>query len=466
MKISKLELLLPIIILIISWFTWKHIPTLQFIGEGYQYFGVWNWQIIGLRSLPHDLFARLASIVLVPIFRQNTYLYMSFVLLVMLLADLLFYLFVRAATNNKNIALLAAFLYSISFVGKYDMFSNGGYQYFLQRGALMPILLTSLIFLDQYIKKERIIFYLVSISIYISAIFLGFFSSWFLPIMFFYPLSYLKSIKKLWIPVSYVVINFLIVGSSGFVPETSLLKFILNDPNFIPGVLSQLVSVTAVFKSSASTLLIYAIALILIRREKRFFGLMLAFLFALMGMLTINMYLNASAVKGIINSSRYFYYPYVCVAGFWGIFLGHLFYSKRLLTKLLVIGFVIFIFITNYQALQKAIQTHSWNHEANRSALAIIASWSKELKKTPSYVYVPTSLGPYGATFAYNFYSHPEGEFFEERIHPLDIEELTKKGVAPQRLYVLHFDPQKQIVVDKTKESRALLIESYLWQNK
>ncbi len=475
MKFHKLELLLPILVLVATLFTWRHIVTLQFVGEGYQYFAPWTYGLSTRTVYSHDVFAQIASIVTIPIFASNTSYYMIFSVIVMLISDLLFYFLMRVIVNNRVIAFLSAMLFGISVAGKYDMFSNGGYQYFLQRASLLPILLLSFIFLHLFLTKSHKKYLIISVFLYVFAVLMGFFATWFLPFSFFYPLVFLianrvhisRALLKYLSPFIFLASNYLIISSSQFVSDRSFLTFIFEDRNFIPGIIHQLTVMTLPIskfnQASLLCLLIYLFGFIYIfRYNRRLFWISLALFFGTLGSLSFNVFLNFSAVSGTFDSSRYFYYPFLGVASFWGILLGSLLAKRRIvLTRILVIIFVMLIFLSNYALRNKLLAELSWNHAANKRALEIIKSWSRELKKNPSYVYMPTSIGPYGTTFAYQFFSHPDGQFFEERLHPVDFEELYNLHVDPNVLYVMHYEPITQTVIDKTEESRAKLSAIY-----
>lgn len=464
----KAEYIYLVTIFTASILTWKHILTLQFVGEGFQYFAPWTYDLTIMKGMPHDLFARIAATVLVPLFRDQTFLYMSFVLFTMVVADLLFYLLMRVATGNRVISFISALLYSVSFAGKYDMFSNGGYQYFLQRAVLMPILIISLIFLHLYLERDKIYFYFLSLLLNLFAVTLGFFAVWFLPVFVFYPFVKIEklriraTISKLMISLSFIAVNYLMVSGDGIVEGKSMIE-VFTDPKIYSGVLGQISAMSWTLTKINNHLVIagiYTGALTYaFLTNKFYFRVMLAALLSLVGMLAFNVFLNNAAIFSYPYSSRYYYYPYFAVAVFWGVFLGALFTHKNRLFKTAVILIIIFSLFNNNYILQKTLASHSWNQVANKKALDYLKSISPGLKKIPSYVYLPTSLGPYGVHFAYSFYSHPEGQFFEERIHPLNYEELIENKVEPHNLYVLHLDPVRMVVVDKTDESRIKLTE-------
>lgn len=490
-KIKK-EILAIILVIVVIIF-WKHIPFLQFQGEGFTYF---ERDVAKFRSVYppiHDNFARLFFLLAADVFKENVYLYMSFMFLYMILIDIILYLSVRKILDKKTAFMIAAF-FSLSMIANYDIFSSGGYQYFVQRVSPLPLVLIAFVFLNTFLIKPQKKYYLISLFLYLFGIWLGFFSTWFLPAFIFLPLFFIifsKDFKKnifsfFWVPIPFVIGNLLIIRNSGYSsPEYSLFYLLTQRTEFVfNGFLEQLNVVTiplellkviyfflqkvANFSKERSilimgfcTLIIYISATgIILTQKAKVKVIIFCALFTIMSMLIFNLYLNYSAALNVLGSSRYFYYPYIFVAIFWGIFLMTILNFRNFMIKLLgVVIFTIYI-LSNFFSLQNALKEDKWRHEANRETIEFLKVKKDLFQESPYYVYLPSSLGAYGNSYAFRYFSHPDGYFRLESLESIDYKMLADKKVDPGRLYFLHYDPAKQRIVDLTTESRAEYIKT------
>lgn len=486
-RFKRNELIPILILLLLSFFTWRHIPFSQFQGEGFYYFEneVAKFQL----PLQPDIFARFVFLILPSLFQEQVYLYMLFLFFMMLFIDISVYICIRIITDTRLVAFFTTLLFSLSYIGNYDMYLTGGYQYFLQRGVILLPQLFVFTFLILFFNRSSFRYYFLSLGSYFLGLLLGFYSIFFLPVLFFYPLSYiifsLKNIRSIflrvfWTPIPYLVGTILIIRHSKFYsypgeePFFSSLSHLYT--NFL-GLTHQLAVLTLPiggYKWLLDNLHLameLEIILVGIFIVVAYLG---AFLFILKShpkwsilaatsiassivMFLFNLYKNSATVLISFESSRYFYFPFTMVALFWGIFLASIFSSRGLFNKFLVVVFCLLWIFHNNFAIQKAVKTDEWRHNANKVTIEFLQSKSRDLKTDPSYVFLPSNIGPYGAGFAFRYFSHKDGYFKLESLEPPDFEALAKAGVNPQRLYVLHFDPKSQIVVDKTEESRVLL---------
>lgn len=496
MKLNKDFFSLTILILI-TFFFWKNILSIQFQGEGFYYFSkvvpLNNFELV----VTHDTFALLFFNFIEPYFKDNISYYFWFLVIVMLTIDITFFYLIKLITKNGFSALLITTLFSLSFIGKFDMFAGGGYQYFIQRGILLLPMLISLIFLIQYtLKKFQFKFYLLSISTFFLALIMGFFGTWFTPALILYPLFYLafnfKSWRKIFwriffLPFPYLLINiWLIRKNTYFFDDQPLSQFILSHKETIVSRIIQQLSVLtmpvgltewilkAPFLYSPTQLnldknlvvpilslvLIFAYfgAFLFISRFKPQFNVIASTsLTTIIIILVLNLYKNQAQVLASLESSRYFYYPSAFIVIFWGLFFITIFSFKKFkLNSLIFLVYLAWI-IHNYIAIQNTFKDHNWRHKANRDAISIVRYWAPQLKSNPSYVYLPSQLSAYGGYFTHKYYSHPEGKFFIENLTPINYEELIKEGVNPERVYFLHFDPVSKKVIDQTLETRAIL---------
>lgn len=483
-----------LIIILSSILIWKHIPSLQFVGEGFYYFGrepiALNFDL--LLHHDHDLLAKILFNILPPIFQDKVYLYMWFLFLTMIFINSFLYIIVRVVIENELAAFLGAFILSISYVANYDMFSIGGYQYFVQRGILPLFFLPAFCLFILYFKNNfQLKYYAGGLTIYLIGILMGFFGTWFLPFFIFYPLFFLIFnikkgwsiiLKSFWAPIPFIVGNFLIIRSSSFIPQgESFTDFLLYHKGQYLGVLQQLSAMTipvtglnSMVKNffergdliiqgntlnpliGLSVLILYLVALYITwKLNSRYIPLQLTSFSTVVAMLLLNVYLNSAATLTTYGSSRYFYFPYIFLALFWGIFLAVLISSLKKLAVILTLIFIVILSLYNYISIQRNLKVDEPIQNVNKTTIKILRSWAPDFKKTPSIVYIP--LGPYGSEFASRFFGHSDGEFLVEGLEPIDLRALSKKGVSKENLYVLHYDSNSQRVVDKTNEYRALM---------
>lgn len=478
-KFHRNEIIPVLILLLLSAIIWRHIPSLQFQAEGFIYFTPSISAFYTSLPLPFDLFAKIVFNILPPLFNGQVFLYMWFLFIWMILTDAAFYLMVRVVTGSTFVAILAAFIFILNYAGKYDMFSIGGYQYFVQRGAILLPQLFSFLSLSLYFYRGFIPkYYFLSLLIYNFSIIMGFFGTWLLPpfllFPFFYLLFNLKKAKKffwkiIWTPFPFLISNLLIIRQSGFIPEDSIFSFVLN--NFLytlKGILQQLAVVTPplgellkLFRKDSVqfeailglTIVLYCIAFIVIYKMDKILRVLAATaLVSLIVILLLNVYLNASNVLNTFGSSRYFYFPFTMVALFWGLFFYSLASKGRSYFVLLLI-FCFLWLIYNVYRINENLKVDAWIHKANRETIDYVSRVSVKFNEN-SFVYLPANLGGWGQEFISRFYGKAGVKFSMEIIEPLDLEKLVEQNFDPLNVYVLHYDPKKQGVFDITNESR------------
>lgn len=480
---KKSDVFLLGVILFVTFSFWRHIPSLQFVGEGFQYFAYEASNIYIRLPLHHDLLAKTLFNVLPHIFNDSVHLYMWFLFIVMLLIDAIFYIGIRTITKSKLVGALSTIFLSLSYVANYDMYSAGGYQYFVQRGILLLFLLPAFCFFVLYFNGKFLLkYYVLSFTLFVTGIILGFFGTWFLPLFIFYPILYFlfnfrirKKIfaKTIWTPFPFLVGNILIIKQSGFIPsDESILDFIVNKFLYaISGILQQLAFVTFPISEIirrldhvsshfqgvlALTFIWYVSAFfIILRIDRKLAPLAATALVSSLTMFLFNIYLNAANVLNSFWSSRYFYFPFTMLALFWGIFFSSLFVRKG---RAVFLPIVLVVWIAyNAYILNSAMEKDEFIQRANRETLRFLKANEKSLINNPSFVYLPMNLGAYGVTFSNRFYNHPDGRFVLQGFQELELEKLADEKFDPQNLYVLKYDTRAQKVIDKTEESRQIL---------
>ncbi len=497
--IKNTDFLVILSLIFLSLLTWRAIPSSQFQGEGFYYFlkmeDKLNFgHIINPFLNLHKYYDTLALSLfnfIGPIFRDQVFLYMWLMLIIMLLIDTAFYILVKITTGSRLVAIVGTIFFSLSFIGKYDMYANGGYQYFVQRGILLLPLLISFIFLHLYISSNKLKYFVTSLFLYLLSITMGFFGTWFLPPFIFYPLLYLlfrlkkinlSLIKKIiWLPVPYLIGNYLIIKDSSysFVEDSILELFFYKTSFVITGIVHQLfvttipigfykfivelpvnvglnIDKTIIF--GIILVLLYGGGLLLIKKySPKWIVLSLTAFFAALTMLFFNLYLNYAATLSTIGSSRYFYYPATMIALFWGLVIVTLFKIGSLKFKAGVALFVIFWAISNIYTINNEVKKDYSKHKNNRDIIVYLNKWYPQMKDFPSFIVLPSNIGAYGGEFTKRFYMNSDDYVGIEGLHQLDYQELAKNKVNPEHLFVLHYDHSSESVIDETQKWRKYL---------
>lgn len=482
-KLLRNEALLLLLILVSSVFIWRYIPLSQFQGEGFIYFTTSVLSFPKNFFVPFDLFARATFFTLPNLFDGEVFFYMMFQFAWVILTDVAFWVVVRFVTKSKYIALLAILFFSLSYVAKYDMFSIGGYQYFVQRGAILLPELVSFLFLSLYLNKPRLIGrYFLSLSLYLFSIFMGFFGTWFLPIFLYYPVLYLifnwQKVKKItrrivWTPLPFLIGNLLIIKQSGFIPSEPIQSFVINNPLHVAeGVLQQLAVITPglsellKYNQGSSfyfetvlifTALIYFIVtLILCKNNKDLRTLTLSVVFSLATIFLFNLYLNEANVLHTFGSSRYFYFPFTLVALFWAMFFYLIALKKtHYVVVTLVLCFVWIVY--NIDRIDKNLKADAPIQQANRETIEYAKNISVS-EEEGLIVELPANIGGWGHEFISRFYGNSRVKFYMEKSDPLDLVETANKGIDANKVYVLHYDTKIQRVVDQSGLAREEIL--------
>ncbi len=487
MKKIRHEIILIILLLFLPLFTWRHLPTLQFQGEGFYYFTRMD-QTLSIKSVigplqeyrkHYEAFAISFFNLVGPIFKDQVDLYMWFMFIVMLLIDFTFYILVRVVTGGKLTAAVAFILFSLSFIGTYDMYSSGGYQYFIQRGILLLPLFISFIFLYKYIKSKKIGFFIIALALYLMSIIMGFYGTWFLAPFIFYPLFK----KFFWLPVPFLIGNYYIVQDSNYAfPRDSIVELLFHKTGFIAsGVIHQLTVLTLPFgwyKPLAqmtthsisdnlwpyifgpTLVFLYGGGIMLVKKSyPKGIDLALTAFVSLLSMLFFNLYLNAGATFSILVASRYFYYPSAMLALFWSLVIVSAFKEGNSKLKVTVALILSFWIVGNIVAVKEAFKDDYQKHKNNYDTISTLKKWSPQMHEEPSYLILPYKIGAYGGEFAKRFYVNQASFVAIEKLNEVNYQELAKRKVDPRRLFVLHYDETSETVVDQTDKWR-----NYLYQ--
>lgn len=493
------NIIFPVCLMLITFLVWKHIPDLQILGEGFYYFVAGGFTIGD--PFAYDMFAGFIFKYLQVALSDRISLYMWLCLGIMLFTDIVFYFTSLIITKNKIVAMFASLLFTTSYIGQYDIFSSGGYQYLLQRAVtLAPILIAFSLLVLHFNKGFKARYYLGSLYFYFLALFMGFFTTWFLMPFLLFPvfsvlLKHRSSLYKLFLAAPFLIGNYLLIKSNPYAKhEDSLLEFIHEKWEFILYGITQQLSVITIDREWYNKLTellmslnilnivpqtmwylnqngtMYVVLFGLPVTASYLFGLVyiwkkqpddrviaVTLLLSLIAMLVFNLYLNSANVLTSFGSSRYFYFPVTMISIFWGIFLGALWKSNRSF-KWLALVLCAVVVVSNIYSTHKNLNVDMVKHSTTKEILRILKKWSPALKQNPSYVYLPAYLSAYGSSFVFHFYSHPNGHFVLDSFEKPDPYILIQKGISPDNVYVLTLENEDH-VVDTSIEIRSKMIE-------
>jgi len=354
----------------------------------------------------------------------------------------------------------------------------------------LPLIVSFALLVKYFYSGCKFKYFVLSLSSYILAVLMGFFAIWMLPLFVIYPIIYVTYkfkrngfaiLKYIIISFSYLLSSLFIISSSPFSKqEMSPIQMLIKKPTFILENIAQQFSVLVLPVGSYKVLRkffddsltfqinpVIEIGMILIFLYLIFIGvlflklpklrvLILTLFVSLFGILAINTYLNASTVMVSFESSRYFYYPYFPISFIWGITFAYL-YKKNTRLKLVVILLVLVYMLNNYYWTYQNKVKDEYLHNANKDILNFFDRNKDFIKNNPTYIYLPSTLGPYGVEFVNKFYGSREHKFVLENFEELDYQKIYEQGLKPENLYVFHYDQKKQKVYDLTFVSRNIL---------
>lgn len=501
---KKVDLLLVAVVMGLTFIFWRHIPGLQFTGEGAFYFApqyfkdydidrfFWLGNYLPLRE---DLLAKVLVNLMAGWFGPNVPYYMWFLLVWMIVTAGVMFWVAKKASGSRLAGFLMAIFSSLGQIGNYNQYSSGGYQYFLQRGSLVIVLLVSVWFLLSFVKEGRWWAGLLSLVTWGVAIFLGFYASWFLPVMVIFPV--VLAIQMWWgrwkeclyragLAVPMVVINWLMIRGSpttnnvaegggiwGFFINVGAEKIartvaqqmaVFTFPMFWEewfrktlfiwlGV--RLVPDKPLWWAEVVAVVVFGVGMYLVWRwQPKWRGLEAATLVSLLAMLVIDIKMSLM-VYTTFGSLRYFHYPFIMWAWFWGLVMaaGVKRGGKTAVVSLFVVGLWMGY---NYSLIRRSVAEDAWMHRANGEALEIIKGMSDKLRTKPVRLYVVGPFGGYSIQFALMFYGPGAMWNFEVP----KIGELVKEKADPGEVYVVKFNYEKRVWEDATGVWRKELKEA------
>lgn len=472
--LNKLDIFLIVFLVILTSYAWRLLLELPIRSDGFVYLfdstQRWFWgmqyAVTGFETAAvvfGGLFAKL--------FGPNIGLYLWAELIWVLLISVVFFVFVKILTKRSIVAFSAALIASSSYFGNWDMLSLHCYCFFLERVTVVPLLITSLIFLHLYLEKVKVKYYFISIGTYFLGVGLAHFSVLFTAPYLLYPFFYrFFSHKKkkevawgIFIGISYLLVSTFFVliqqiNESGLRPTWGFFEFIMNPQKFpyVEKMIHQLVfwsqyppllqnlddsfpfhhlTVQNASSIAPAVLLAYGISAVVIYFKLPNQRAILAT--SIVGIATI-LYLNSYFHLNDVaqpDSNRYMYFPTFLLALFWSQMLWAAFFRRENTRLLFAIGIFLLAgyYVINSWLITSKIKevVSSWE----RSTIAIFNKFyeiNDSLKNGTVVVGTYPEIGP------------QEADFFTEKLG---------KGKV---IYLSDYNPQWQSIASSS--ARAIFL--------
>ncbi len=118
-----------------------------------------------------EIQAVILGAILTSFFHTNLHLYLWVELLSMFAIVVIFYFILLKISKSKLFSFLSSLLFSVNFMGNWDMFSENNYSYFLERIALdVPMLLLSFLLLHLFLEQKKRKYLLVSLLLFLIGV--------------------------------------------------------------------------------------------------------------------------------------------------------------------------------------------------------------------------------------------------------------------------------------------------------
>lgn len=442
---NKSDLFSIILLIVLSWYAWRLLPELTIRSDGFIYLlertHRWFWgqkyAISGFETAA-VVFGGLFS----KLFGPNIPLYLWTEIIVVLLISVFFYIFVKILTKRSIVAFSGALIASSSYFGNWDMLGIHCYCFFLERVTVVPILLTSFIFLHLCLERSKLKYYFISIGTYFLGVGLAHFSVLFTPAYLLYPFFYrfFNHRKKKdivgggLIGISYLLLSCFFVliqqiNESGLRPTWGFFEFLFNPQKFpyFEKMIHQLVfwsqyppllqniddsyPFTYLTVENASSIALWVVVVYIVSgvliylRLPKHRPILLTSIFGIATIFYLNAYFHLYDIAQP-DSSRYFYFPTFLLAIFWSYFLWAAFFQRKVYL-LIAMGLLILTvyYYVNTWLIESKIKEITSNWE--RSTIAIFDKMRKindSLNKGTVVIGSYPEIGP------------QEAEFFTEKL--------------------------------------------------
>lgn len=481
----KKELINMSIVFLLTAFAWRGILTQGLLGEGgFAYF---------FKSPQTPLTYNFGPILLFQIletsFRDSFFFYQLFSLVSFSLIAVLFYFFVHEFTQRKDIALVAGILFGVNFTTSFEMLGIGAYGNLVERVFFLLPMLVSFTFFFRYINTKNKYYYLASLIICVTSVFLSHFNMFFITVFISYIFAIFvmnitnkrKVIPNLLLTIPFVFLSLVVVylpiffGTGGFLSGTNFFQYLFTQYQSIlfhlsrqfvfitipESILIQIVGTTPpLYKQGMEALFLpiilvyFLLYIFLLKKEKHLSIQITTSLVFLLIAFVLNMFMRGDNVDHLGVGSRYLFAPSIGFAVFWAITIVS--FTKKFKKRILYFFIVLWV-IYQSTIINNEIKKYSYNDIQTHEIITYLKKISPQLKED-SIVIVPNILGDYGANFANMYYGKKKTLFlpFYDKIDWLD---QYGRPFDPKKDIILSYDNEKQVVVDRTKEYKSIIVQ-------
>lgn len=294
-----------------------------------------------------------------------------------LVIDTLFYILVRIIAKSSFVAFCASLIASVNYFGNFDMYCC--ISRFQERTIVVPFLILSLIFLQIFLEKSKIKYFLWSIFFYVAAFGLAHFSLLFTAPYVFYPIFWYlfnkkkKKIRGCFIGLSYAGISlfFLLlqrINEAGLESSGSIVQYLLHPEKshyleymlrqlvywsqypivvgaFFSGNTHQLHSVPSVINAITITpyvaLIYFLVSVYLYIKLPKYRALLLTIICSVGVIFFLNAWFGQYVIAQQVGTNRYLYFPSFLLAIFWTLFLWSIFWKQKSLKLMFIAIFIL-----------------------------------------------------------------------------------------------------------------------------
>lgn len=452
LKKHWVDILFIVLVILATTVAWHGILAQSIEGEGFFYFSPELGRIKDFGQLIKGMenFGLIIQMVSEFFFKGNIQPYMTLIFSTIILVNVSFYLCVKKITKNSFLALVAALYSGINYTGDFQFYARGHWQWFLQRVPEMFIILPSFVNIFRYIETQKNKYYFLSLTFFTLSVFLEHFSSLFLPffpsLMLVAALTMAKRwknrLKYLALSLPFIAINYFLISRGGYynnsiAPIHPLGEFLSHPIDIISKVSIQLVIVTIPFsffierlhevKNFAS--LLHKLAFptytfylgciwLLYKKKSANFTLVASCFLALLGVLSLNVYLGRFIIENNVLQGRYYYTSAFYVGIIFACLLNSLrekisnSRSKRvkIVTDILIYLIIFVWFFKNTKLIWKQIQARQYLYTGARVLMQHLNKVKSTLPEN-SIVILPSPLMPSGIAFLNKYYSGKNTKF-------------------------------------------------------
>lgn len=469
-KRRRVILLLFALVLLV-YYPWRFLSDLVLRRESYIYLLPYTLNT----SLSHPFYllttyhvgAIFIGWILIHLFGTVMTYYFQFEILVILIITVLLFYCVKNITKNIYVSFSSALLFSVNYIGNFEMYSDYGYSFFLERIITVPFLLISLLILSRALEENRRKYFIVSLVFFTIGIGLGHFA-----LLFALPYCLYPFFWKLFHRGSLIDILQGIIKGTAFGAVALLFVFLQNftNPGLTPKgnifdftfhpeisqygekILQQLVNssqypfvvnaigiIRVIDTPTASALAPFIIVAYVISFFVIFYRLpvMRPLLFTVtsstIGIFYLNVYWNRMLVYDP-GPNRYLYFPSLLLAVYWSLllwaFVGYSSWKRLTISMSCVAAY----YLINVWGIEGFAHYELSQEKSVKSYFEYFMKRIPELKKDTVVLAPFPEIGPYEAAFFTTYVGNGDVFIYSDGDSPLVIE--TAKTTAQHYLQI------------------------------